>query len=687
MTLSVRHVFHVSASLLLSLSVAGAADQEVFGPKHVAKIRAVTAVAMAPDGSRIAYLLSIPRKPMVEADGPAWTELHVVDRRGNDRGYVTGEVNVSDLSWMPDCKSVTFLSKRGKDTQKCLYRIDIEGGEARKVIGFVTDISAYALSPTGLEVAFLATEATSPSKSESVKMGFDQIVVEEGSKNVQVWIATIAPESPAPKAIKLVGSASELRWNPNGKQLCVALAPSSSVDDGFMRRKITLVDIESSKISATIENVGKLGKALWSPDGANLAFISAASLNDPHAGNLYSVSATGGAPKEITPSKTSHVADFVWMDNEKIGFTLDEGVQTRLGLVTIADGDIHMLPPNDQPIVTALSASSDGKAIALIGESSQHPSEVFIVYREDPNPQQLTKSNPWLSGLTFAAQEVVKFKARDGLELEGILIRPLGVKADQRTPLVLTVHGGPEAHIRNGWLTTYANPGQVLAAHGIAVFYPNYRGSTGRGVEFSMLGQGDPAGKEFDDLVDAVDHLIETGVALKAKVGITGGSYGGYATAWCATRYSDRFAAGVMFVGISDKISKTGTTDISEEEFHVHARKRPWEDFEGLLKHSPIYHVKGAKTPLIILHGKDDPRVFPGQSMELFRFLKVLNQAPVRLVLYPGEGHGNLRAASRLDYHLRMIQWFEHYLKGPGGDAPAFEIPYKSMFADEPVAK
>jgi dipeptidyl aminopeptidase/acylaminoacyl peptidase len=271
---------------------------------------------------------------------------------------------------------------------------------------------------------------------------------------------------------------------------------------------------------------------------------------------------------------------------------------------------------------------------------------------------------------------VVTFPARDGLRLEGILIRPLDEEAGRRYPLILSVHGGPEAHERNGWLTGYSRPGQVAAARGFAVFYPNYRGSTGRGVAFSKLGQGDAAGKEFDDLVDAVDHLAAAGLADPKKVGVTGGSYGGYATAWSSTRYSERFAAGVMFVGISDLISKTGTTDIPREELLVHARKLPHEDWQRFLERSPIYHARNARTPLLILHGKDDPRVHPGQSLELYRYLKNEGKTPVRLVLYPGEGHGNRRSAGRLDFHLRMLQWFEHYLKGPGGEPPPPRLEY-----------
>ena len=219
---------------------------------------------------------------------------------------------------------------------------------------------------------------------------------------------------------------------------------------------------------------------------------------------------------------------------------------------------------------------------------------------------------------------------------------------------------------------------QVAAGDGFAVFYPNYRGSTGRGIEFAMSSQGDLAGAEFDDIVEGVDHLIELGIADGDKVGVTGGSYGGYATAWMSTRYSDRFAAGVMFVGISNNLSKWGTSDIPEELFHVHARKRVWDDYQGYLERSPVYHVDNAKTPLLIMHGKNDTRVDPGQSYELYRHIKTRTDTPVRLVLYPGEGHGNRRATAQFDYNLRAMRWFNEYLKGDA-ERPDMELEIETI--------
>jgi dipeptidyl aminopeptidase/acylaminoacyl peptidase len=136
-----------------------------------------------------------------------------------------------------------------------------------------------------------------------------------------------------------------------------------------------------------------------------------------------------------------------------------------------------------------------------------------------------------------------------------------------------------------------------------------------------------------------------------------------------------------MFVGISNKISKFGTTDIPDEEFYVHALHRPWEMLDFFAERSPITYADRCKTPLLIMGGKDDPRVDPSQSKEMYRWLKARGQAPVRLVQYPGEGHGNRKACAKLDYSVRMMQWMQHYLTGGGGAPPAMDVEYGDPLA------
>jgi dipeptidyl aminopeptidase/acylaminoacyl peptidase len=328
------------------------------------------------------------------------------------------------------------------------------------------------------------------------------------------------------------------------------------------------------------------------------------------------------------------------------------------------------------PIFHGLSVSTDGAIAATIANSPSHPKEAYTVRLQSGQVRRTTTHNPWLKAKSFGNQQVVNYKARDGMDIEGLLIHPVAGTNKGTAPLIVMVHGGPEAHYSNGWITNYSTPGQVAAGRGFAVLYPNYRGSTGRGVAFAKGDHGDPAGREFDDLLDGVAHLDKKGLIDKKRVGITGGSYGGYASAWGATAHTEHYAASVVFVGVSNQISKVGTTDIPNEMKLVHFLQYAWDNWDFFLKRSPVYHADKCKTPTLILHGKADTRVDPGQSRELYRHIKMRGNAPVRLVLYPGEGHGNRKAANRYDYNLRMMRWMEHYLKGDGKEMPALSPEY-----------
>jgi dipeptidyl aminopeptidase/acylaminoacyl peptidase len=646
----------------------------------VARIRTVTTAVISPDGEAIAFVRTLQRDPLKEQDGAAWTELYVVDAEGRERPFVTGNVNVAQVRWTPDGQGLSFLTRRGSDERRSLYLIPKDGGEARKIVSHGSDIAEYSWSPDGRRVAFLATEPRNREEQELERKGFNQVLYEENARPLQVWIAQVPAEGTATNTRKLdlPGSASTLRWSPAGARLALTLAPTPLIDDSYMRQKLHVVDADSGAVIARIENPGKMGDVVWSPDGTHLATIAAADPNDPLEGRLMVVPAAGGPLRDLLPSwDGGHVGAVAWQNANTLIFWAYEGVQSFAGKVGRDGSGFEKLLTSADVIGRSLSLAGDGQRGATVADSPRHPQEVFSVRLGDRQLRRLTTSNAWLNDKAVGRQEVVRFKARDGLELEGLLIRPLNEQSGQRYPLILVAHGGPEAHYSNGWLTGYSSPGQVGAARGFAVFYPNYRGSTGRGVAFSKLSQADAAGKEFDDLVDGVDHLVSAGLVDRARVGITGGSYGGYASAWGATYYSERFAASVMFVGISDNLSKYGTSDIPHELYMVHHRKRPWEDWSYFLQRSPIYHVDKARTPLLILHGEEDPRVHPSQSLELYRHVKVRTQTPVRLVLYPGEGHGNARAASRLDYNLRMIQWMEHYLRGPGGAPPPSTLTYE----------
>ena len=656
------------------------AADAVFTPQRIAELKLVTAAAISPDGTHTAYVLSVPRQPGVDDDGEAWSELWVLGSApdAKPRAFITGKVNIASVRWLPDGQRIAFLAKRGDDKFRSLHVIPLAGGEAQRALAHVADIGDYSIAPDGQRVAFVARDAEDPALKKSRDLGFRQEVYEEDWTSARVWTAKLFAAD-KPVALKTEGHVRAVRWSPVDDRLLVVATPTPSVDDSLIRQRLRVIDAADGTVRARIENPGKLGAFEWSPDGKRIAFVSAEDIHDPHAGRLMVADAANGAFAQVlAPKWEGDASDLAWLDADTIAFVAEDGVENTLARVRADARGAQPEPllPKGTGAIGAISLARASRTFAFVASTPSHPSEVFTWTTGATAARRRTDSNPWLAGIRLARQEIVRHPARDGLGLTGVLVRPLDEKPGQRYPLILAVHGGPEAHVAHGWVTSYSNPGQLGAARGFAVFYPNYRGSTGRGAAFAKLGQGDAAGKEFDDLVDAVDHLVATGLVDAKKVGVTGGSYGGYATAWCSTKFSARFAAGVMFVGISDKVSKVGTTDIPDEEYYVHARKRPWEDWQFLLERSPIYHTANARTPLLILHGKDDPRVNVGQSRELHRHLKLRGQAPVRLVLYPGEEHGNRKAAARLDYNLRLMQWMEHYLLGPGGAPPPHTLDY-----------
>ncbi|MFG0257770.1 MAG: S9 family peptidase [Phycisphaerales bacterium JB043] len=675
--------------LTLSLAVAGLtlagaslAHADGMSLKQLAELQSVTSTAISPTGDMIAYTHSVPRELVVEEDGGAWSELHLIDALGNHRPFITGQVNIRSIDWMPDESAITFLSKRDGDDHTRLYMIPIDGGEAQPIATLETSISSYTLNPDGTSVALLAFEPEDAERKKEKELGFNQYVFEEEWKPRRVYTLDLTDEDAEPQMLTLEGSAQSAEWSPTGDRIAVALTPRQLVDDTLMFKQLHIVSPQGDHLGH-IQNPGKLGEFSWSPDGERLAFIAAESLNDTAAGRLMVAGKNGGTMTNLLPELLGHVRAIGWHDSQNVMFISHEGVESRLGQIGHNARNETTLLDLGGPIWTDFSIADNGRA-ALLASTPQHPTEVYRFGNGGSIPERVTNSNPWLDDVDLARQEVVTYEARDGLSIEGMLVYPLDYEQGTRYPLILAVHGGPESHYSNGWLSRYTLPAQPAAQEGYFMFFQNYRGSTGRGVEFALTSQGRPAMEEFDDLVDGVDHLINEGLVDGAKVGITGGSYGGYASAWGATYYTERFAASVMFVGISEMFSKFGTTDIPREMYHVHYGFWPWEDWDRFENASPLRYVQQAKTPILIMHGDADPRVDPRQSEILYRYLTLQeNPPPTRLVFYKGEGHGNRRAASRYDYSLRMMRWMNHYLQGTGGDPPPPTLDYDLGIHDE----
>ncbi len=669
-------------SVLLGHPGAVLGQDEPLTLEDIVTLKQVVSADMSPSGEDIAYVLNVPRIPYVDEDGGAYRELHVTDLDGNSRGFITGEVNIGQIAWSANGESIYYLAERNDDDEfKALYAIPLAGGESQRIYSHAADIQSFHPSPDGRHIAFLATEGHPSEREELANLGFRAVVYGESRRSTRVWMLDLDVDEPEAVAAELPGSASSFRWAPDGGRYVVALAPTPSVDDSLMRRRFHIVQANTGEVLTVLDTAGKLGDVAWSPDGSQVAFVGAVDLNDPAPGQIFIAESNGEGIRALSPGYPGHVTEVQWRDADTLWYLGSRGLWNELDALAADGSSVLSTPPEGNPIARSFDAAPGSGTLAAIADTPEHPREVYV-WNETDGYRRLTDSNPELAGRPLATQETVTYTARDGLELQGVLVRPLESGPGQRHPLILVIHGGPEAHYSNGWMSGYSAPAQTLAARGHALFYPNYRASTGRGVEFSRLDHYDPAGKQFDDLVDAKTYLVDLGLADPDRVGITGGSYGGYATMWASTALSEHFAAGVAFVGISNLVSKVVSGDIPRELYEVHMRFWPWDDWQLALQRSPIYHAGNSRTPLLILGGDRDTRVNPAQSLELYQTLKLRSETPVRLVIYPGEGHGNSRMAARLDYSMRLVRWMDHYLLGPGGEAPPYELDHGSRLAE-----
>lgn len=650
--------------ILITIVHYGYSQDQVLTPDDIAKLKMVTIAVISENGDKVAYLQMVQANPK-EENAPASMHLYIYDVNTKTSTPFITQYSVRGLNFRPKHNTLTFLAKRENDKATSLYEIALTGGEAQKLYEFKSSISDYSWHPTGHKIAFVAQKPEDKGKN---RLPYQPEVYEENLKSSMAFIADL--NSKEAKEVAVKGHANHIQWNPDGSLLAVSAAPSPLVDDFYTSQKIYIVDANNLNVKAEVDHKAKLGTFKWGPDGKKIALIGGEDQHDPIEGRLLIANATGGKAEILQKDFKGSFDDFAWRDNNTIVFLASEGVYSSIGTIT-TNGKMDKFYDNKNMAISGISRANSN-LIAFVSSTPQHPNELFLLKSGSQNAERITNSNSWLAEKKMGKQEVVTYKAKDGLEIQGIFIHP--VNPANKNPMITVVHGGPEAHYDNGWLTAYSMPGQMGAGQGYAVFYPNYRGSTGRGLEFAKSSQGDPAGKEFDDIIDGIDYLIENKNVDRSKVGVTGGSYGGYATAWMSTRHTERFAAGVMFVGISNNLSKWGTSDIPEEMFLVHSRKRIWDDYEFFLDRSPIKYAGQAKTPLLIMHGKEDTRVSPGQSYELYRHIKTRTDTPVRLVLYPGEGHGNRKSTARYDYSLRMMRWFDTYLKNSDNKIPETKV-------------
>ena len=304
--------------------------------------------------------------------------------------------------------------------------------------------------------------------------------------------------------------------------------------------------------------------------------------------------------------------------------------------------------------------SRDGGSVAFTLSDPRKPADVQVatIGTGPLKPRQLSDHNPQVRDFTLGTSEVVTWKSADGMDVDGVLLRPAGYVTGRRYPLVAYIHGGPAGAWSQGFAASWSNPGQVLAGQGFAVFYPNPRGSSAYGEKFLRANIKDWGAGDYRDIQTGIDALVARGVADSTRLAQTGWSYGGYMTAWTLTQ-TNRFKAVVVGAGLTDMYSMYATNDIPRT-LDGYFGAEPWNDTTEYRKRSAMTYIKNAHTPTLILHGQADLRVPIGQAQELYAGLKK-NGVPVQLVFYPREPHGLQEPRHQLDKMKREVEWIRRW--------------------------
>jgi dipeptidyl aminopeptidase/acylaminoacyl peptidase len=654
-------------SLVLLLSAAFAQvpkNAKVLTPEMVVSLKEVKEVTLDASAQYVAYTLRVPRSK-VDKPGADYSEIWVVSTKGGEpRQYTSAPVNASAPQWSPNGKFIAFLSTRKEfDEDREIYLIPRDGGEAKQLSHAESSVQQFRWSPDGKWIAYVAPDPKTSKEISAEKAGRDWRVADQKYKHRRLWKIEVATG----KTQKLVTanlSVWSFNWSPDGKKLVFQATETPKTDDSYMFKKIYTISAEGGKPTLLCSTEGKLGNMAWSPDGKFIAFLGAVDIHDPANGSVFLVPATGGEARNLTPNLKGTANHVEWVNPTTLAFSAIEGTKTTLNLLSLKTNKIEKVGSNGA-IFYDFHLSKDGKSFVYAANTASHPNEVFFGSLRGKGFSRLTDSNPDLKKIPLAKQETISWKSTDGLEIQGVLWKPLHYQASRTYPLIVQVHGGPESAYLDGWQTSYSRWAQLLAARGYFFLMPNYRGSIGRGVAYSKADQDDHGGKEFEDVLAGIDYLAEQGLVDPEQVGIGGGSYGGFLSAWAATRYSERFKAAVDFAGVTNWISKSGTSDIPYENALVHWTSWWWEQPDLVWERSPMAHIKNAKTPTLIAHGSNDKRVPVGQAWELYRGLKHMG-VPTELVIYPREPHGLRERAHKLDYLDRVLNWFDRYVKGEG---------------------
>jgi dipeptidyl aminopeptidase/acylaminoacyl peptidase len=626
---------------LFLLLLTAAPVQAQLTPEQAISRRALSDVHISPSGERVCFVVSEPPKGTTRARH-IWM-FDVISREV--RQFTNSTKSEFSPRWSPDGKMLAFLSDREERPQ--IFLMKVNGGEATQLTEGKNGVRSFEWSPDGKQISFIATDPKSEAEEKKDKDKDDARVVDRDDKPARLWLIDIETKKVrqlSPKAFQI----AEAHWLPQSDRLIVSATDHPESDQETHRIfAIATADGQLKEIAAPH---GPFGGIRVSTDGKMLTYL-AARLDGPTPHDLFLQPIEGGAARNLTGSSLDRpISNPVWRSDQSILAIAQNGSRSQFCAIS-KDGKASFLPDGE---VRPASFDARNNLVAFVGEGSLEAPELWVASGESP-AEKVTRINESWKDIALIKPEIIRYKSFDGTEIEALLLKPRGYIEGTKIPLVVMVHGGPTG----AWTESPEGWGQLLAARGYAVVYPNIRGSVGYGHRFVEMNRGDWGGADFKDIMAGVDFLIARGIADPNRLGIGGWSYGGYMAAWAVTQ-TNRFKAAVSGAGMSDLATEFGTEDgpAYDEWFYG----LPYEKPEGFAKSSPMTYVKNVHTPVLLLHGESDRTDPLAQSQMFYRALKRYG-VESEFVVYPREPHGLQEEKHLIDRLNRVVRWFDSHLK------------------------
>jgi acylaminoacyl-peptidase len=640
------------------------------------RFRFVSDPQVSPDGGKVAFVLST----IIRKEDRYERHIWLADTRsGKTVQFTHGVGRDTYPRWSPDGKSLLFLSSsRDPDEKKAqLWVIPRTGGEASMVARTDEGVSKPAWAPDSKRMLFLSRVWTHGKPESDVKVvrrikyKLNGVGTFEGRRT---HLFTVRPSRKSRQLTKGEFDVEVARWAPDGKGITFV---SNMEEDADISRvgDIYIVPAKGGELTKLTESRHVISDLSWSPDGCRIAFIGHDKPEGLAVNNdLWVMDAGGGEKRNLTKYFDRSLGigvgcdvrvstpnpGAVWgPDGEVLYFVTASTPHSNIYRVGAEGGLVEEVV--SEKTVDGFSLSGDGTVFAFNALDATHPAEVWV--KDGVGERRLTGFNDrFLKGLDLSVPEHFIFENGLGEEVDGWIMKPPGVKEGDSYPALLEIHGGPRGVYGDGMFHEF----QILAAEGYAVFYTNPRGSAGYGEDFAEAVMRHYGECDYEDLMLFTDEVLRRfdGVDTE-RLGVLGGSYGGYMTNWIIG-HTQRFAAAVTFRSICNWISKFGVSDMGYRQPEaISGTKDYWDDLLLHLDRSPIRYVKNVETPCLVIHSEDDLRCPIEQGEQWFVSLK-LNGVPTELIRFPDETHELSRAGKpghREERLRHTVRWFNRYLK------------------------